>query len=286
MPVAGLSVTVFLVVLAAAALHATWNALVKGGADKALAMSAVIMGQGLFGLVCLAFVGLPAAPGWTLILLSIGLHLGYQFFLLGAYRIGDLTQVYPIARGTAPMLVAGFSVVVLGVDLSFLEIAGVMVIGAGIMSLVLVRRHDGRQNPRAALLAFLTGAFIAAYSLADGYGARLAGTALGFYGVVALGNAVLFAAIAGVARPRLLRDLPRAARLLLVGGGASFLAYALVVWAFTQAPIALVTALRETSIIFALLIGTVIFRERLDIPKLVATMLTICGAALLRLSRG
>lgn len=281
-----MSLTVFLVVLLAAVFHAAWNALVKGSGDKSLNMCAVVIGQGLCGAACLLAFPLPALESWTWIALSIVLHIGYQLFLMGAYRIGDLTQVYPIARGTAPMLVAGISIFFLGVELSKPELAGVLVIGAGIISLWLVRQSDGLRNPKAALLAFITGCFIAGYSLVDGYGARLAGTAVGFYAVSALGNAVVFALAMGAARPRLIRDLPMAWRTIALGGGASFIAYALVVWGFTEAPIALVTALRETSIIFALLIGVIFLKERLDIWKVLSTAVTIVGAALLRLSKG
>lgn len=280
-----MSTGVFLAVIAAAALHATWNALVKGGVDKALGMAAVVLGQGLFALAALPFAAAPLSPSWPYVVASIVLHLGYQLFLLMSYRIGDLTQVYPIARGTAPLLVAAFSVLVLGVTLAPLELAGVVVIGAGIISLSLVRRQDGLRTPRAALTAVATGCFIAAYSLLDGIGARAAGTAVGFYGWVAAGNAAAMLVFVGLARPRLVRALPQAAGVAVVGGGASFAAYALVVWAFTQAPIALVTALRETSIVFALLIGVVFLKERLDLARLLSTTLTIAGAALLRLAR-
>lgn len=281
-----MTLTVFLAVLAAAALHAVWNALVKGGRDKDLNMVAVVVGQGLFGGIVLPFVPMPAPESWPWIALSVSLHIGYQFFLMGAYRIGDLTQVYPIARGTAPMLVAGISVWLIGVDLSATELAGVAVIGLGIISLWLVRQADGARNPKAALLAVATGCFIAAYSLGDGHGARLAGTALGFYGWAAMGNMAVFLLITALTRPRLLRRLPSAGRTMVAGGGASYAAYAIVVWGFTQAPIALVTALRETSIVFALLIGVLFLKERLDLWKLASTAITIAGAALLRLSRG
>ena len=281
-----MTLTVFLVVILAAALHAIWNALVKGGQDKTLNMSAVVVGQGLSGLACLPFVATPAPESWPWIALSIALHIGYQLFLIGAYRIGDLTQVYPIARGTAPMLVAAISILILGVELSTLETIGVLLIGAGIISLWLVRQADGMRNPKAALLAVITGCFIAAYSLGDGHGARIAGTAVGFFAWSALGNAIIFVVLAGVAKPRLVKGLPSAWKTIVIGGGASYAAYAMVVWGFTQAPIALVTALRETSIVFALLIGVVVLKERLDLAKVASTMITICGAALLRLSKG
>ena len=277
---------IFLTVLGAAALHAIWNELVKGGGDKILAMVAVVVGQGLFGGLALLFVPLPNGDSLPYLALSVALHIGYQAFLLQSYRLGDLTQVYPIARGTAPLIVAAVSVGFLGVVLDRIELIGIVVIGAGIVSLSFVRQQDGMRNRKAAAFAFVTGCFIASYSLVDGLGARVSGSAVGFYGCVAVLNGLLYTPMMWIWKPRAVAGLARALPIILVGGGASFAAYALVVYAFTQAPIAMVTALRETSIIFALLIGVFFLKERLDLAKVVSTMVTICGAALLRLSKG
>ena len=200
--------------------------------------------------------------------------------------MGDLTQVYPIARGSAPLIVALVSVVLLGVQLNSFELLAILVIGSGIISLALVRQSDGTQNRNAALVALITGGLIASYSLIDGIGARLAGTSLGFYCWLAIGNGLLMIAFLALRSPQTLRALPRNGMpILFVGGGASFIAYALVTWAFTQAPIALVTALRETSIVFALLIGVFFLKERLSLLKVFSTMTTLLGAVLLRYAR-
>ncbi len=281
-----MTATVFLAVIAAAMLHAVWNAVVKGGRDKHLGMTAIVLGHAPLAVLCLPFVPSPAPESWPFLAAGIALHFGYQLFLMMSYRIGDLTQVYPIARGTAPMLVAGVSVVFLGVELSSGELLAVLLIGTGIMSLSLVRQKDGLRNGRAAAMAFATGCFIAGYSLVDGLGARQAGTAVGFYAWLTIINASLFAITMHWLKPGLLRRLPReAAPALVFGGAASFTAYALVIWAFTHAPIALVTALRETSIIFALLIGVFFLKERLDLAKVISTVVTLSGAVLLRYSR-
>ena len=281
-----MSTPVFLAVIAAALLHAAWNALVKQGADKHLGMTAVVLGHVPIALVVLPFVPFPAPESWPWLLAGLLLHTGYQLFLMMSYRIGDLTQVYPIARGTAPLLVAGISVAFLGVHLAPLELLGVLTIGAGIMSMSLVRQRDGLRNRHAALLALATGGFIAAYSLVDGTGARLAGTALGYFGWASIGNAAVFASLMTLTRPGLLTQVfRRGKRAMILGGGASFVAYSMVIWAFTQAPIALVTALRETSIVFALLIGVFLLGERLDLAKVASTMVTLLGGALLRLAR-
>lgn len=281
-----MSLTVFLVVLLAAMLHALWNALVKGGGDKGVSMAAVVIGQGLFGLLALPFAPAPDIACWPFLLGGVALHLGYQTFLLAAYRVGDLTQVYPIARGVAPMLVAAVSTIFLGVHLSALETLAVAVIAIGVASLGLTGRSDGALNGQAALLAVVTGGFIAAYSMLDGLGARVAGTPLGFYGWLAALNAVGFILFAVIRRPGLVTKGLRARRTLVIGGGASFTAYALVVFAFTEAPIALVTALRETSIVFALGIGVIVLKEPVNFAKVTATAVTLAGAALLRFSKG
>jgi len=281
-----MSPTVMGVVLLAALLHAAWNFFVKNTADKHLSMSAVVLGHTPFALAALCCAPLPDAASLPYILAGALLHLGYQLFLLHSYRLGDLSQVYPLARGSAPLIVAGVSASLLGVHLSGTETAAVLAIATGIMSLVLVRRSDGLRNGHAALLSLATGGFIAAYSLVDGMGARVAGTALGFYGCLSVINAVLLAAFMRVTRPGTVgRVVRREWKLALRGGGASFLAYAMITWAFTQAPIPLVTALRETSIVFALLLGVFVLKERLDLMKVFATACTLLGVGLLRLKR-
>lgn len=283
-----MSTTVFLAVLLAAVLHAVWNALLKHGADKYVGMAGVVVGHTPFALAVLPFVPFPEPAAYPYMAGSVLLHFGYQMFLLWSYRVGDLTQVYPIARGTAPLIVAGVSIAVLGVTLMPNEIIGIIVIAVGLISLSLVRQHSGARNGQAAILAIITGCFIAAYSLNDGLGARAAMTSLGFYSWTTLISALVMAVTMMVWKPGVMRRLvqtPSGIRAFWIGGGASFIAYSIVTWAFTQAPIALVTALRETSIVIALLIGVVILGEKLDIGKVVSTFLTIMGAVIIRLSR-
>lgn len=281
-----MSATVTMIVLFAALLHASWNFLVKRVTDKHLSMGAVVIGHAPFALAALLTAPAPAPGSLPYLLTGVVLHVGYQLFLLNSYRIGDLSQVYPLARGVAPLIVAGISVLLLGVDLSWLEVSAVIIIGTGIMSLSLVRRSDGLRNVPAALLAIMTGCFIASYSLVDGLGAREAGTALGYYGWLSMMNALLFTVIMRVTKPGVVtKVICQRWRLALIGGGASFFAYGMVTWAFTMAPIALVTALRETSIVFALLFGVFFLRERLDLMKVCATLLTLLGVGLLRINR-
>lgn len=279
-----MTTTVMVVVLLAALLHASWNFLVKKADDKLLSMSAVVIGHVPLALLAAPFAEMPDSAAWPYLLATMVLHTGYQWFLLNAYRVGDLSQVYPLARGVAPLLVTLVSLGVLGVVLSTPELLAIALIGGGIISLALLK-SQGVFNHKAVLLALMTGGFIAGYSLVDGLGARVAGNALGYYIVGSGMNAMLWLLYLALKQPAILPQLFTGAwRLTLFGGGASFAAYALVVWAFTVAPIALVTALRETSIIFAMLLGVFVLGERLSWQKVVAILLTIAGVLALHLS--
>ena len=277
---------VFLVVIAAALLHAIWNAAVKGSDDKTLGMVAVMTGHIPPALICLAIFPLPSIESLPWLALGVVFHTGYQLFLMSAYKIGDFTQVYPIARGTGPMIVTVVSLWFLDVKLAPSELIAVFLIVIGIISLSIARQGDGLRNPKAAVLALCTGICIAGYSLSDGLGARLSESAIGYMSALLLIDSILFLGIIRVISPGSLTQMVRFGKLRLIGGGlASFLAYLLVVWAFTQAPIALVTALREVSIVFAVLIGVFVFRERLNLAKVFSTTLTLGGAALLRFGK-
>lgn len=281
-----MSTLVFVAVIGAAVLHAAWNALVKSGFDKQVSMGAVVLGHMPIALLVLFFVPMPAFESMPYLAAGILLHFGYQLFLLKSYETGDLTQVYPIARGSAPLIVALFSVTMLGVQLELIQILAILIIGGGIISLALVRQADGQKNNQAALLALTTGLFIASYSLIDGLGARISGTSLGFFSCLAIGNGFLMGIYLSLSAQTALKTIAAKGRsVFLFGGSASFIAYAIVTWAFTQAPIALVTALRETSIVFALLIGVFFLKERINLVKVLSTFTTLVGAVLLRFAK-
>jgi len=278
-----MSSTVFFVVLLAALIHAGWNVVVKGSPDKEAAMTGLVLGHMPFALAALAFVPLPSAASLPFIIGGAALHVGYQLFLQWSYRHGDLTQVYPVARGSAPLITALISVVWLGEALSPAAWAGILVITMGLFSFAAVRRKDGTWNNNAVLLALATGAFTAGYSVVDGIGARVAGTAIGFYAVLSLLNGLIMGLLMEARRPGItnvvLRQLKRRS---LVTGGASFTAFSLVVWAFTQAPIALVSALRETSVVFAMVLGVFVLKEHFNLRKFIATMATATGALVIK----
>lgn len=279
-----MSLSVILVVLLAALLHAAWNFLVKRSADTYQGMSSVVIGHAPFGLIALFFSPPITSSSWVYVLAGAVLHTGYQIFLLNSYRLGDLSQVYPLARGGAPFLVATISVLFLGVSYGPFEVAALVIIGLGIVSLAFTGQPvEVERRYTSSLLAIITGGFIAGYSLVDGLGAREAGTSLGYYSWVTIINAVIFSVVVIRVRPGLAGKLfTDHLSATLVGGGASFLAYALVVWAFTQAPIALVASLRETSIIFASLLGVFILKEQLNVLKIFSILLTLTGIVFLR----
>ena len=278
-----MTLTVFLAVLAAALLHAGWNAIVRVGASTATTMLILTLVQGGLGLAIAVFRGVPVPEAWVWLVASGVFHAGYKTFLAMAYEHGDLSRVYPIARGAAPLLVLGVSAAFLSEELRGQDTLAVLILGLGILLMgrgVFLSGEQRRLVPLALGSAMMT----AGYSLVDGIGARVSGDALGFVGWIFVLDAVLLTPLFLVLRgPGVLRA-PRSA--WIMGGAAavlSFWAYAVVVWAMTQAPIALVTALRETSILFAVVIGWLAFGERMDRGKVAAVALILAGVVLTRL---
>jgi drug/metabolite transporter (DMT)-like permease len=277
-----LSSVVFITVITAALVHASWNSLVKASTDKTLAMGAIVIGHVPIAVIILPFATIPDSKSIPYWVTGIVLHFGYQLFLLKSYEHGDLTKVYPIARGTAPLLVGLFSLIVLGVELSNAKILSIIIIGVAVISLAFGQKSDGQTRRSASTFALITGLFIASYSLIDGLGARVAGTSLGFFCLLAIGNGFLMVAYLARKAPKTLKNLPHyGLSHLLIGGTGSFTAYALVIWAFTKAPIALVTALRETSIVFAFFMGVFFLKEPPSLIKLIASTAILMGVALL-----
>ena len=281
-----MSTAVFLAVIAAALLHAGWNALVKVDGDRLLFMAVMLSAGGTVALATVPFLPLPDPRSWPYILLSVLLHQGYSAFLLLAYRYGDLSHVYPLARGSAPLMVALVSVTLVGETLTPTGLLAVVIIGIGIMSLALTRGAQGLHDPWTVALALTTGCFIAGYTIVDGIGARYAGNAHS-YAAWMLGlewapvTVFAFWKRRGRSLPHLRRIWKRAAVLGVMG----LAAYWAVIWAMTVAPIALVAALRETSIIIVLVFGVVFLKERLSLTRLAATLATLLGTVLLKFSR-
>jgi drug/metabolite transporter (DMT)-like permease len=277
---------VFAIVLMAALLHATWNAFVKVDGDRLWFMTVLMTGGGLGALCVTPFVAFPAPEVWPYIAASILLHLGYASFLILAYRFGDLSHVYPLARGSAPLIVALVSVTLLDEALSGSALFGVALMAAGIMSLSLTRREQHLNAPLAAFFALGTGLFIAAYTLTDAVGARLAVSAHSYAAwMLGLEWIPLAAFTLWSRRADGMSQIRRTWALAVPMGLLSLAAYWAVIWAMTVAPAALVAYLRETSIVFAVLFGVVILKERLSLARLAAIFATLTGAVVLKLNR-
>jgi uncharacterized membrane protein len=274
---------VFLLVLGAAILHATWNTLVKSDGDKLAVMGMIAVTEAMISLLLIPLVPLPSPESWPFLGVAVLLHVSYKLFLFQSYQHGDLSHVYPMARGLAPLIVALLSIVIVGETLSPASQVGIVCIGIGIISLAFTRGLRLRDDRRALLYALLTGGFIASYTVVDGMGARAAGSPHGYMVWVTLCDAPPFLALCVALRGRAILEAPRTSwQRGVLSGTCSYAAFWAVIWAMTLAPMAPVAALRETSIIFAVLFGVVFLRESLNVVRLLATGTVLTGAVLLR----
>lgn len=271
------------IVLVAAVLHATWNALVKGARDRAVVIAAVASAHALAGAGLILLSEPPAQASWICIFLSTLIHYGYYGLLFQAYRLGDLSQVYPIQRGLAPALVALGAFLLIGETLAPLGWAGLAAISFGIGLLTLARGAN-KADPRAIAVATVLGATIASYSIVDGIGIRNSGSPTGYMGWLFLFEFPVGFFIVGRRRRLSMSVSWRIFAVGLIGGAFSVLAYGLVLYASAFAPLAAVSAIRESSVIFASLIGIVAFRERPVALRLAAAGVVGCGVIALALS--
>jgi drug/metabolite transporter (DMT)-like permease len=276
---------VFLAVLAAAFMHAGWNALIKVRLDPFLSISIMSLGMGAISLACLPFVAVPAGWTWVWIWASVALHIGYKLFLVRAYRIGDLGQVYPLARGTAPLLTALGSAVLIGEVVSPSAAIAIAVLCLGILLMSLRGAGTAKLDRTTVLYALGTSGFIALYTLVDGVGGRSAPSASSYTVWLFLLDGLAMGLVCVAVRGRAaLANLVPAWRTGLGTGALSLGAYWIVIWAMTQAPIAAVAALRESSILFALVLSTVMLKERLTAWRITAAVLILAGVAGLRIA--
>ena len=269
-------------VLFSALLHAGWNAMLKAVDDRAGVLGAVSLAHALAGVMLITLSPLPDRASWPSIFISTVVHYGYYLLLFRAYRHGDLSQVYPISRGLAPAIVALSAWAMIGETLPPLGWTGLATISAGICLLAMLR--GAAAAPRSTLgLALLLGLCIGSYSVADGIGIRQAGTATGYMGWLFLCEAP----VPLVQRPRRRRNrghfAPRTMIMGLMGGVAAVTAYGLVLYVKTLAPLGAVSALRESSVIIAALIGVLVFGERPWRGRIVAACVVAAGVVALAL---
>ena len=276
---------VFAAVLFAAACHAGWNAAIKIGSDTVSATVLIAVGAGLIGIAVLPFVGLPLAAAWPWIAASVLVHLFYFIGLSEAYRVGDLGRVYPLARGSAPLMTAALSVPLVGEALGPAGWAGILALASGIFLIAApATRTQARLDAHATGFAFFTAITICAYSLVDGIGARLAGSAKAYAACLFIANSIVLAAYAAIRlRGKALAAMAPYWASGLAGGALQFISYAIVIWAMTVAPIALVAALRETSVLFGAALAVVLLKEPLRPTRIAAAVIIVSGLLLIRL---
>jgi len=279
-----MSTAVFVSVIFAALLHAIWNGMVKNYDDKVISVSAIVFGHVPIAILVMLFLPLPTLESVPYIILSALIHQGYQYYLISAYKVGDLTRVYPIARGSGPLVATLISIIFLGVLISKNQIISIFLICFGIIILGLFSESSLKNN-KAIIYSLATGFFIGLYSLIDGYGARISLSPLSFIGWSFTLNAIMFLfVLRSMKYSAVYSRIIREAKLIFwIGGSISYIVYGIIVWAFTQAPIPLVGALRETSIIFAILIGNLFLQEKLTILKISSIFLIFIGVLSLKL---
>jgi len=267
-------VGVFALVLLAALFHALWNAGVKGASDRGLVLGLVSLSHVILGGAAAFFLPFPPAEAWPFIVASTIIHFLYYVLLFHSYRVGDLSQVYPIARGLAPVLVTLGAQVFVGEELSPTAWMCVLTVSFGILLLSFQARVT---QTKPIMLAIATGLVIAAYSVVDGIGIRLTPGALGYVAWLFICEVFVTGYIV-LRRGRALFTVERRVWIIgLAGGVVSSLAYAIVLYAKTLAPLGLVSTLRETSVIFAALIGIIAFKERPWKLRALAATIVVAG---------
>lgn len=280
-----LSLLIASAVLLAALFHASWNAILRINADRLVTLALLTGAPALFSLAAMPFVTPPAAQAWPWLTASVLLHIGYNAFLGLAYAHGELSKVYPLARGTAPLLTLLASVSLFGEDISSTAMAGIVLLALGIIALTFDRGWRVLlQSPRGTVFALITSLFISAYSVTDGMGARAAGDAHAYtLYLFALDGLPIALFLLATRRRAALPALAANWRAGCLAGALSMGAYWIVIWAMTVAPIPLVAALRETSVLFAVMIGVIFLGERLGTARLVSLVVVLAGLALARL---
>ena len=268
---------VLLAVLFAALMHASWNAVIRSGGDRFQGMLLLTLTQAMMGGLMAVFVPMPNGVVWMWLLLSGVFHAAYKLFLAAAYQHGDLSRVYPIARGAAPMIVVVLGFFLLPDSVFPKEYLGIGLIGVGVMMMANGVFRDGETR---ALIPFALGSALctAGYSIVDGMGARVAGDATMFTAWLFIFDGLFFIGFTGLTRgTSVFKASRRAWSIGALAGGLSLITYWIAVWAMTVAPIALVAAVRETSVLFAVLIGVFVMKEKAKTAKIIAAMVILFG---------
>ena len=280
-----MTTTVFVAVIFAAVIHSVWNGMVKKHEDKYIALAAIVLGHIPLSIVVLFFTPTISVKSIPYIFISSIFLAGYEWCLLSAYRLEDYTKVFPIARGAAPIFIVIFSLLFFSTNISNFELIGIFVISLGIIILSL-QNFKYIKNYSAILYAIATGFFISCYSITDGFGGKVSLSPINYTAWLMTFNAIVTFPILLVIMKKtdaLKEVFSKGKKIFFVGGSLSYTAYATVVWAFTHSPVPLVAALRETSIIFALLIGYFFLKEKLTLIKIISIFIIFLGVIFLKL---
>ena len=277
-----LSWPVFTAVLFGALLHACWNALVKSSDDKDLDMAVIHLIGSFLAIPLVLVVGWPSAAAWPFIGTSVVIHIGYYLALTGAYRHGELGLTYPLMRGVAPLFVALSATLALGEPLSMLSWGGVLGISCGV--LVIGLHRQAFRAPKAIAFALTNAVVIAIYTVVDGLGVRASGNALQYLATLFLLDGWPFALLMLATRGRALAVYAgHRWPIATLGACASLGSYGIALWAMTLAPVATVAALRETSVLFAVLLGGWFLKESFTVRRLTGACVIVIGVMALRL---
>ncbi len=273
--------SIIAMILFAAVLHAGWNTFVKVSGDRMSTMALITLAGSGVSMLVLPFVAAPDPAAWPILILSILVHTGYNLVLPKAYEHGDLGQVYPIARGSAPILVTIGAIIFVGEYVSPIVMVGIVALSVGVMSIALDKTGSGKINKKATLLALATGVCIAIYTVIDGIGARSAGSVLGFAVWLTIGDGILTFLIALAIRKKAMLKVVKAhyGRIVL-GGTMQVFAYWIIIWSLAIAPMGMVSALRETSVLLAALISVFVLKEGFGAWRFVSAMLVTLGLML------
>ncbi len=276
---------VFLIIILATIMHAIWNGMVKKHPDKVIAMSGIVFGHVPLAIVAIIFLPAPSLDSIPYIIASAFIHQGYQWYLLTSYKIGDFTKVYPIARGFGPFVTTAISILFLGVIINSSIFFSICLICFGIMFLGIFDNHN-YNNIKIIQYSLFTGFFIGLYSIVDGYGARISLSSVTYMSWSFILNAMLFPFVLKFKnQENIFKNLiKKGQQIFWVGGALSYIIYIVVVWGFTQAPIPMVGALRETSILFSIIIGFFFLKEKISMIKIISIILIVIGTVGLKLA--
>jgi uncharacterized membrane protein len=269
---------VFTAVIIASMFHATWNGMVKKHSNKVTAISAVILGHVPMSIIAVIFLPMPSFKSLPYIIASAFIHQGYNWFLLKSYSLGDLTKVYPIARGFGPIIATIISIFFLGLIISKASILSISLVCSGIIIISLFG-YKTINNLNIIKYSLITGFFIGLYTVIDGYGARVSLSAISYMSWGFILSAMLFPILLKINKyDNIFRNIINDGKAIFwIGGSISYLVYGVVIWGFTKAPIPMVSALRESSIVFIIFIGIFFLDEKINLAKIISIILIFLG---------